>query len=93
MASGQYCGTISVVKVSPEDLFFENLTLGLTKILSTYPRISNVTVERRQSCEKQVLTNWEQRHNVSLPDDMKRFYLSNDGFLLHWHYQYSRIEE
>lgn len=36
------------------------------------------------------MTTWEQRHNVYVPDDMKRFYLSTDGFSFNWSYQYSR---
>lgn len=36
---------------------------------------------------------WEQRHNVYLPEDMKRLYLSTDGFSLIWSYQYSRKQD
>uniref|UniRef100_A0A1B0CV44 Knr4/Smi1-like domain-containing protein n=1 Tax=Lutzomyia longipalpis TaxID=7200 RepID=A0A1B0CV44_LUTLO len=54
------------------------------------PRITNVTCEKRYPCEAGQIATWEQRHNVYLPDDMKRFYLSTDGFTLHWSYQYSR---
>lgn len=77
-------------KMSPEDAFYENLTLGLMKTLNNIPRITNVTLEKRQPCERAQVTTWEQRHNVYLPDDMRRLYLSTDGFLLHWSYQYSR---
>ncbi|XP_055378981.1 tubulin polyglutamylase complex subunit 2 [Condylostylus longicornis] len=76
-------------KLSPEDAFFENLTLGLMKTLSNVPRITNVVMEKRPPCEKVMLSNWEQRHNVYLPEDMKKFYLSCDGFHLHWSYQYA----
>lgn len=79
-------------KSSPEDAFFENLTLNLKKVLNNILRITNVTLEKRQPCERATVATWEQRHNVYLPDDMKRFYLSTDGFLLHWSYQYSRMK-
>uniref|UniRef100_A0A336MF20 CSON000729 protein n=1 Tax=Culicoides sonorensis TaxID=179676 RepID=A0A336MF20_CULSO len=72
-----------------EDLFYENLTLGLAKVLTNIPRITNINFEKRQPCEKAQITAWEQRHNVYLPDDMKRFYLSTDGFNFCWSYQYS----
>lgn len=78
------------VRSSPEDEFYNNLTLGLMKFLTNIPRISNVTFQKQQPCERNQITMWEQRHNVYLPDDMKRFYLSTDGFTLHWSYQYSR---
>lgn len=80
----------TATKQTPEDAFYENLTLGIMKILSNIPRITNVVLEKRQPCERAHVATWEQRHNVYLPDDMKRFYLSTDGFTLHWCYQYSR---
>ena len=78
------------IRNSPEDEFYNNLTLGLMKVLGNIPRITNVTLLKQQPCERAQVTTWEQRHNVYLPDDMKRFYLSTDGFTLHWCYQYSR---
>lgn len=53
--------------VSPEDIFYDNLTLGLTKVLNSIPRIANITCEKRQPCEKAQINAWEQRHNVYLP--------------------------
>ncbi|XP_037930380.1 tubulin polyglutamylase complex subunit 2 [Teleopsis dalmanni] len=76
-------------KQTPEEIFYENLTLGLVNTLSNVPRISNVCCEHRAPCEKPHIQNWEQRHCVYLPEDMKKFYLSTDGFLLQWSYQYS----
>ncbi|EDW19051.1 tubulin polyglutamylase complex subunit 2 [Drosophila mojavensis] len=76
-------------KVSLEDAFYENLTLGLIKTLSSVPRVCNVSLERRQPLNPCQVVNWEQRHCVYLPEDMKKFYLSTDGFVLHWSYQYS----
>ncbi|XP_022221044.2 tubulin polyglutamylase complex subunit 2 [Drosophila obscura] len=76
-------------KLSPEDAFYENLTLGLIKTLSTVPRVCNVSLERRQPLTACQVVNWEQRHCVYLPEDMKKFYLSTDGFVLNWSYQYA----
>ncbi|XP_017841766.1 tubulin polyglutamylase complex subunit 2 [Drosophila busckii] len=76
-------------KLSPEDAFYENLTLGLTKTLSNVPRVCNVNLERRQPLNTCQVVNWEQRHCVYLPEDMKKFYLSTDGFVLNWSYQYA----
>lgn len=84
-------GTPLLAKPTPEDAFYENLTLGLLKLLNDTPRITDVTLTKRQPCERAQVATWEQRHNVYLADDMKRFYLSTDGFTLHWSYQYSRI--
>ncbi|EDV97904.1 tubulin polyglutamylase complex subunit 2 [Drosophila grimshawi] len=76
-------------KLSPEDAFYENLTLGLIKTLSNVPRVCNVSLERRQPLNPCQVVNWEQRHCVYLPEDMKKFYLSSDGFVLNWSYQYA----
>lgn len=78
------------VRQSPEDEFYTNLTLGLVKFLNSIQRITNITLNKQQPSERTQITTWEQRHNVYLADDMRRFYLSTDGFTLHWSYQYSR---
>lgn len=46
-------------------------------------------VERRAPCDRVALTNWEQKHSAVLPDDLRNFYASSDGFQLTWHYKYS----
>lgn len=81
------------VRQSPEDEFYTNLTLGLVKFLNSIQRITNITFNKQQPSERTQISTWEQRHNVYLADDMRRFYLSTDGFTLHWSYQYSRNAE
>lgn len=80
----------SVKTTSAEDEFYNNLTLNLIQFLSNIQRITSVTLHKQQPSERTALATWEQRHNVYLSDDMKRFYLSTDGFTLHWCYQYAR---
>lgn len=75
---------------SPEEEFYTNITLGLVKFLNNIQRITNITLNKQQPSERTQITTWEQRHNVYLADDMRRFYLSTDGFTLHWSYQYAR---
>lgn len=72
------------VDVVTEDSFYENLTLGVVKILESSPCVRNVRVDRRNGCERNAIANWEQRHGCSLPEDVKNFYASIDGFLLQW---------
>ncbi|XP_036326256.1 tubulin polyglutamylase complex subunit 2-like [Rhagoletis pomonella] len=76
-------------KPTTEDIFYDHLTLGLMGTLAKIPRVRNVSCEHRKPCEKAQVVNWEQRHTVYLPEDMKKFYLSTDGFLLQWSYQYA----
>lgn len=72
------------VDVVTEDSFYENLTLGVVKILENSPCVKNVRVNRRNGCERNAIANWEQRHGCMLPEDVKNFYASIDGFLLQW---------
>ncbi|KAF3426492.1 hypothetical protein E2986_00443 [Frieseomelitta varia] len=72
------------VDIVTEDSFYENLTLGVVKILESFLYVKNVRVERRNGCETTAITSWEQRHCCTLPEDVKNFYASIDGFLLQW---------
>lgn len=65
-------------------------SMSKTWIAANVPRICNVSMEKRSPCEKANIITWEQRHGVYLPEDIKKFYLSTDGFLLQWSYQYAR---
>lgn len=72
------------VDVVTEDSFYENLTLGVVKILENSPCVRNVRIERRNGCELGAINSWEQRHCCALPEDVRNFYASIDGFLLQW---------
>nr|XP_012225269.1 PREDICTED: tubulin polyglutamylase complex subunit 2 [Linepithema humile] len=72
------------VDIVTEDSFYENLTLGVVKILESSPCVKNVRIERRNGCEPGAITSWEQRHCCALPEDIRNFYASIDGFLLQW---------
>lgn len=78
--------TLSIKKIQLYNL----QKINLIDILANVPRVCNVTMEKRTPCEKSNVMTWEQRHGVYLPEDMKKFYMSTDGFLLHWSYQYAR---
>lgn len=99
-----------LVDVVTEDSFYENLTLGLTKILGndeklrvvfksiklfifteSTPGIQNVELDKRLPCERMQLSSWEQRHCCILPNDLRQFYLSTDGFKLTWKYEYAGL--
>lgn len=79
----------SVRQQASDDAFYENLTLGLIKVLSSIPRITCINYDKRNPAERNNVNAWESRHNVNLPPDMKSFYLCTDGFCLFWSYEYS----
>ncbi|XP_076675050.1 tubulin polyglutamylase complex subunit 2 [Andrena cerasifolii] len=72
------------VDVVTEDSFYENLTLGVVKILENLPYVKDVRVDRRNGCEGLAIANWEQRHSCTFPEDVRNFYASIDGFQLLW---------
>lgn len=43
-----------------DDAFYDNLTVGLMKVLGNIPRITSVVCEKRQPCERSQITTWEQ---------------------------------
>ena len=53
------------------------------------PGVQGVELEKRLPCERMLLTAWEQRHCCTLPEDMRQFYTSTDGFRLIWNYEYA----
>lgn len=79
----------SVRQVPNDDAFYENLTLGLIRVLGNIPRITSINYDKRNPAERNSVNAWESRHNVNLPVDMKSFYLCTDGFCLFWSYEYS----
>lgn len=51
---------LTIKSEGKEDAFYENLTLGLMKVLGNIPRITSVSCEKRQPCERSQITTWEQ---------------------------------
>jgi tubulin polyglutamylase complex subunit 2 len=72
------------VDVVSEDSFYENLTLGVMKLLEANSCIKNVQLERRSPCDRAALSAWEQKHCCLLTEDLRNFYTSTDGFLITW---------
>lgn len=73
--------------------FLQQLTLGLMKTLKKLPRVTDVKVDAELPCKTADITRWETASSVRLPDDMKRFYMSTDGFNVTWTFRYSRREQ
>ncbi|XP_077429058.1 tubulin polyglutamylase complex subunit 2 isoform X1 [Vanacampus margaritifer] len=62
----------------------ERLTLGITRILENMPGVVDVLLAEREPAEKMSLLSWEQKNNCILPEDLRDFYLTTDGFTLTW---------
>ena len=46
--------------------------------------IEKIVLETRAPADRHNVLMWEQRNTVFLPDDLKSFYLTSDGFDLTW---------
>ncbi|GAA6099850.1 tubulin polyglutamylase complex subunit 2 [Tachysurus ichikawai] len=64
--------------------FSERLTLGITRVLESLPGVLDVRFVEKEPAEKRCLLSWEQKNNCILPEDLKDFYLTTDGFTLTW---------
>lgn len=53
------------------------------------PGVQGIELEKRLPCERMLISSWEQRHLCSLPEDLRQFYSSTDGFRLIWNYEYA----
>uniref|UniRef100_A0A1A7YEG5 Tubulin polyglutamylase complex subunit 2 n=1 Tax=Iconisemion striatum TaxID=60296 RepID=A0A1A7YEG5_9TELE len=62
----------------------ERLTLGITRILENMPGVVDVRFAEREPAEKRSLLSWEQKYSCILPEDLRDFYLTIDGFTLTW---------
>ncbi|KAF7275792.1 tubulin polyglutamylase complex subunit 2 isoform X2 [Rhynchophorus ferrugineus] len=76
-----------VDKVS-EDSFYENLLLGLSKVLERSPCVSKVTLKRIPGVRQADIRAWEHNNGVILPEDLRSFYSSCNGFLLTYEFSY-----
>ncbi|KAL5244597.1 hypothetical protein ACI65C_012007 [Semiaphis heraclei] len=73
------------------DLFNDQVTLGLLTILENTAGVRNLTVKQSLPCDKAKISLWEQRNGCLLPDDVRSFYASCDGFKLTWSYRVEGI--
>ncbi|XP_076851000.1 tubulin polyglutamylase complex subunit 2 [Brachyhypopomus gauderio] len=64
--------------------FSERLTLGINRVLENLPGVLDVRFVDREPAEKRYLLSWEQKNSCVLPEDLRDFYLTTDGFTLTW---------
>ncbi|KAJ8927875.1 hypothetical protein NQ314_019619 [Rhamnusium bicolor] len=77
----------AVDKVS-EDSFYENLLLGISKVLEKSPCVSNVSLKRFSGVRQIDIRAWEHNNGVILPEDLRAFYSSTNGFLYTYDFSY-----
>lgn len=75
-----------------EDSFYANALLGLPKVLDKYRRVGvrGRQLTRFPPALHGDIATWEQKHGVLLPEDLRTFYQSSDGFLFQWTYNFGK---
>lgn len=81
-----------VDKVS-EDSFYENLLLGLCRVLEKSPCVSNLSLKRVTGIRQMDIRTWEHNNGVILPEDLRAFYSSINGFLYTYNFSYDYTSE
>ncbi|KAL4228178.1 Tubulin polyglutamylase complex subunit 2 [Mactra antiquata] len=71
-------------EVTKSKSLFEQMNVGVVKYLEKKNGVCKVELEPRRPAERPALLTWEQKNTVFLPDDLKSFYMTSDGFLLTW---------
>ncbi|KAH3834213.1 tubulin polyglutamylase complex subunit 2-like isoform X2 [Dreissena polymorpha] len=63
---------------------FEQMNVGILKYLEKKTGVCKLELEPRKPSDRSALLAWEQKNTVFLPEDLKNFYMTSDGFLLTW---------
>ncbi|XP_045215779.2 tubulin polyglutamylase complex subunit 2-like isoform X1 [Mercenaria mercenaria] len=63
---------------------FEQMNVGVLKYLENKTGVCKLELEPRRPADRPSILAWEQKNTVFLPEDLKSFYLTSDGFLLTW---------
>ncbi|XP_014260972.1 tubulin polyglutamylase complex subunit 2-like [Cimex lectularius] len=70
-----------------EKSFYEKITLGLPSALKKVSGVHKVEIQRKKGCTEDEVLSWEMRNDCRLPEDLRNFYKSTDGFYLTWGYK------
>ncbi|XP_041362892.1 tubulin polyglutamylase complex subunit 2-like [Gigantopelta aegis] len=62
----------------------EQLNVGIVKYLEKKRGICKVVLEDQKPADRHTVLTWEQRNTSMLPEDLKSFYLTSNGFDLTW---------
>lgn len=75
-----------------EDSFYGNLLLGITSNLTRCNSVKHVRIERHPGATLEEVNIWEDTNDLILPEDLRNFFLSTNGFSLTYKFQYNKTE-
>nr|CAD7448749.1 unnamed protein product [Timema bartmani] len=67
----------------------DDISTGFLLFSEGIPGVQDIELENKMPCERVLLSSWEQRHCCTLPEDLKQFYFTSDGYRLIWNYEYA----
>ncbi|XP_071097084.1 tubulin polyglutamylase complex subunit 2-like isoform X1 [Haliotis cracherodii] len=62
----------------------EQMNIGIEKYLEKKTGVCKVTLDERNPADRHAVLSWEQRNCCLLPEDLKSFYLTSNGFHFTW---------
>jgi len=83
--------TFTPKKISYRELF-DQLSLGIVKsLIEKRVGVTDVHVPERKPVDKHALTQWEQKYSCLMPEDLRNFYMTTDGFILTWSVRFDDV--
>ncbi|KAK4871964.1 hypothetical protein RN001_016088 [Aquatica leii] len=78
-----------VVETISEFTYFENILMGLARSLKKCVGVRNTSLSKVPSTTYADITTWEQKYGVLMPEDLRSFYASSNGFQFDWSYTFA----
>lgn len=77
-----------VVDKGTEDSFYENLFLGLSKVLKKSPCVLITSLKSVAGIRQMDIRTWEHNNAIFLPIDLRAFFSSTNGYLCTYNFSY-----
>ncbi|KAF2879560.1 hypothetical protein ILUMI_26609 [Ignelater luminosus] len=77
-----------VVDTVSEFTYFQNLLLGLADALNKCVGVKRTYLRKTIPLTNSEISDWEEEEGVSLPDDLRSFYSSSNGYMFEWTYTF-----
>ncbi|XP_025077169.1 tubulin polyglutamylase complex subunit 2-like isoform X1 [Pomacea canaliculata] len=61
-----------------------HLHMGIIKHLDSKPGVHKIESNEKPPAERPAIIAWEQRNTTFLPEDLKNFFMTSDGFNMNW---------
>lgn len=75
-----------------EDSFYENLLLGVTSVLKSCHSVKHIRLERYPGATLEEVNTWEMANELTLPTDLRNFFLSTNGFSFTYRFYHKKVE-